>query len=174
MSGGIVITRDRPYELVLAVNNRNTGKIESLFKELHSEKERSELARTKDPLHNSRPVLYTAIIRGFMDVYKLLLDNGASLTDPYGPNEAIHVAAMWGNTEAADDIILNRVIAPGKNKRNVFPSNLAKNRELSRFLRSHEPKSGAEQKEGVREQQRMPGGHTSKARTYIRQDRSGS
>jgi hypothetical protein len=83
----------------------------------------ADLANSKDKY--GMPLVYTTIRDGSMVMFDALVDAGASLKVYYGPNQGIHIAAMYGRTEMARKM-KEMDIKPLPNLRNELPSGIAK------------------------------------------------
>jgi hypothetical protein len=113
--------RDVSEELIQSIRNENTDRIKEILNSSDPE-ERKRLANIKDKT-NSEPVLYLAIRKNYVDIFDALIGASADPTVYYGPNQAMHIAAIHGSSEIAEKLMDS--IKPKQNLRNSWPSDLA-------------------------------------------------
>jgi ankyrin repeat protein len=110
-------------EIRQAVYNGNVDRITQIFNRVGPDEAR-RLADLTDS--NDDPMVHVAIKKRRIDVFDVLSGAGADLKardGPNGPNEALHIAAMYGNIAVSKRII--KKIKPMKNALGSWPSQLA-------------------------------------------------
>jgi|GEM_PF-5685571 hypothetical protein len=136
---------DAGEQLLLAVNNANSGRVGEILSSVDKE-EAKRLANLRDKMNNE-PVAYTAIRKSGFLSYKALADSGANLEVYFGPNQAQHIAAIYGRDNIMEDIRA-RGIKPRQNLESFMPSTLAKKSKYKNFA------------EELKKQEKIPVGYS--------------
>lgn len=120
---GTTMQQNAAEQLLLAVNNSNSSRVSEILSSVSKEQAQA-LVNLRDKMNNE-PVAYTAIRRSGFLSYKALADSGANLEVYFGPNQAQHIAAIYGREKIMDDIRMIRGIKPRQNLKGAMPSALA-------------------------------------------------
>ncbi|MGI0100427.1 MAG: hypothetical protein ACREBH_01765 [Candidatus Micrarchaeaceae archaeon] len=114
--------REIEQELIQSVYNDNIDRIHDILNAIGSG-EAKMLANARDT--NNEPIVDICIRKNRFVAFEALVDAGADLEAFYGPNQALHIAAMYGSASIAMKII-DKGVHIRQNLRSSWPSDLAK------------------------------------------------
>lgn len=152
--------------LTQAVYNNNIDGMNRIFSEAGSVEARAKLANTRDK--NKEPLVHITIRKGSQEAFDAFVAAGANLYEFDGPNQALHIAAMYGKHVIAEKIIALK-IKPRQNLKSFWPSDMASkyypdDHDFARLLKNYEQSANPTaslsslKREGQNAQTRQPFG----------------
>lgn len=130
-------------QLTQLVLTENIDRIKEIFSSL--DKDQVKILANARSKADKEPLVYLSIKRDSEVIFDALVEAGSDLRAYYGPNQALHIAVMYGKQRIATKIIDELKIKPEKNLRNLWPSALAakyNHEHLSKLLDEKEKASG--------------------------------